>query len=86
DAAIAASPDPVIASTLSQAQSRIASALLAHNPSAAEAAAQTMRTMTIADPKLRMAVDGYAEAIIGISIRERQISDIDKEVLGTEGR
>ncbi len=76
----------MIASTLSQTQSRIASALLAHNPSAAEAAAQTMRTMTIADPKLRMAVDGYAQAIIGISIRERQISDIDKEVLGTEGR
>ena len=45
-----------------------------------------MRTMTIPDPKLRVAVDGYAEAIIGISIRERQISDIDKEVLGTEGR
>ena len=45
-----------------------------------------MRTMTISDPKLRTAVDGYAEAIIGISIRERQISDIDKEVLGTEGR
>ena len=86
DAAIAATPDPVIAATLSQTQSRIASALLAHNPSAAEAAAQTMRTMTIPDPKLRMAVDGYAEAIIGISIRERQISDIDKEVLGTEGR
>jgi CHASE3 domain sensor protein len=50
DAAIAASPDPVIASTLSQTQSRIASALLAHNPSAAEAAAQTMRTLTIPDP------------------------------------
>jgi len=33
-----------------------------------------------------MAVDDYAQAIIGISIRERQISDIDKEVLGTEGR
>src|ERR1700676_4919153 len=55
DAAIAESPDPVIASTLSQTQSRIASALLAHNPSAAEAAAQTMRTLTIPDPKLRMA-------------------------------
>src|SRR6201747_944278 len=86
DTAIAESPDPVIASTLSQTQSRIASALLAHNPSAAEAAAQTMRTMTISDPKLRAAVDGYAQAIVGISIRERQISDIDKEVLGTEGR
>ena len=44
-----------------------------------------MRSMTIADPKLRAAVDDYAEAIIGISIRERQISDIDKEVLGAEG-
>src|ERR1700710_1467560 len=59
DAAIADSPDPAIASTLSQTQSRIASALLAHNPSAAEAAAQTMRTLTISDPKLRAAVDGY---------------------------
>jgi PAS domain S-box-containing protein len=86
DAAISDSPDPVITSTLSQTQSRIASALLAHNPSAAEVAAQSMRTMEIADPRLRTAVNDYAEAIISISIRERQISDIDKEVLGAEGR
>ena len=37
-------------SALFQTQSRIASALLAHNPSAAEQAAQSMRSMTIADP------------------------------------
>jgi PAS domain S-box-containing protein len=86
DEAIADTPDPVIASTLFQAQSRIASALLAHNPSAAEQAAQSMRAMTIPDPKLRTAVNNYAEAIIAISIRERQIADIDKEVLGAEGR
>jgi PAS domain S-box-containing protein len=86
DNAVAESADPAIASTLSQTQSRIASALLAHNPSAAEQAAQSMRSMTISDPKLRMAVDGYAEAIVAISVRERQISDIDKEVLGAEGR
>jgi PAS domain S-box-containing protein len=86
DDAIAETSDHVGASTLSQAQSRIASALLAHNPSAAEQAAQGMRSMTIADPKLRAAVDGYAEAIIGISVSEWQISSIDKEVLGTEGR
>jgi PAS domain S-box-containing protein len=86
DNAVAESADPAIASTLSQTQSRIASALLAHNPSAAEHAAQSMRSMTISDPKLRMAVDGYAEAIVAISVRERQISDIDKEVLGAEGR
>jgi PAS domain S-box-containing protein len=85
-AAAADSPDPVISSTLSQTQSRVASALLAHNPSAVEQAAQSMRTLTIKDPKLRMAVDNYAEAIMSISIRERQISDIDKEVLGAEGR
>ena len=45
-----------------------------------------MRTLAIPDPRLRNAVDNYAEAIIAISIRERQIADIDKEVLGTEGR
>ena len=58
-------PIPRIASTLFQTQSRIASALLARNPSAAEQAAQSMRSMTITEPKLRAAVDDYAEAIIG---------------------
>ena len=86
DAAIAATADPHVASALFQSQSKIASALLARNPSAAEQTAQGMRSMTIAEPQLRAAVDAYAEAIIGISIRERQISDIDKEVLGAEGR
>jgi HAMP domain-containing protein len=86
DAAIADTPDPVIAATLFQTQSRIASALLAHNPSAAEQAAQSMRALAIANPRLRAAVDNYAEAIIAISVRERQIADIDKEVLGSEGR
>src|SRR5258706_1707419 len=86
DAAIAETPDPVIAATLFQTQSRIASALLAHNPSAAEQAAQSMRTLTISNPRLRTAVDNYAEAIIAISVRERQIADIDREVLGSEGR
>lgn len=86
DAAIADTPDPLIASALFQTQSRIASALLARNPSAAELAAESMRSMTITEPKLRAAVDGYADAIIAISRREAQISDIDKEVLGAEGR
>ena len=86
DAAIAATPDQVISSTLFQTQSRIASALLARNPAAAELAAQSMRSLAIPDRKLRSAVDDYADAIIAISIRERQIADIDKEVLGTEGR
>src|SRR5712671_348605 len=86
DAAISDSPDPVLTSSLFQSQSRIATALLAHNPSAAEVSAQDMRALPISEPKLREAVDGYADAIIAIAIRERQIADIDKEVLGTEGR
>jgi PAS domain S-box-containing protein len=86
DATISDNLEPVIAATLLQAQSRIAAALLAHNPAAAEDSAQSMRSLTIPNPKLRAAVDNYAEAIIGISVRERQIADIDKEVLGTEGR
>src|ERR1700754_1548625 len=45
DTAVAEAADPQAASTLSQTQSRIAAALLAHNPSAAEQAAQNMRSM-----------------------------------------
>ena len=86
DSAIAETPDPVIASTLFQAQSRIASALLARNPSAAELAARSMRALPIAETGLRAATDNYAAAIIAVSILERQIADIDKEVLGSEGR
>jgi PAS domain S-box-containing protein len=86
DAAVADSPDPILTSTLFQTQSRIASALLARNPAAAEVAAQSMRAQPISDPNMRRAVDDYADAIIAIAIRERQIADIDKEVLGTEGR
>ncbi|MDI4236881.1 PAS domain S-box protein [Bradyrhizobium sp. Arg237L] len=84
--AVAESSDPATASILLQTQGRIATALLAHNPSAAEQAAQSMRSMTIADPALRTAVNDYADAVVAISIRERQIADIDREVLGTEGR
>jgi len=85
DKAVVESNDATLANTLSQIQSRIATALLAHNTSAAEQAAQSMRAMTIADPALRSAVDNYAEAISAISVREGQIADIDREVLGAEG-
>src|SRR5256714_6694593 len=74
DAAVAEALDPAIASALLQSQSRIASALLAHNPSAAEHAAQSMRSLTIADPNLRAAVDAYALAIATISTRELPIT------------
>jgi PAS domain S-box-containing protein len=86
DKAIAETSDKAAATALFGAQSRIAAALLAHDPASAEQAAQSMRTLAIDEPNLRNAVDGYAEAIIALSTRERQIADLDRDVLGTEGR
>ena len=45
-----------------------------------------MRALAIDDPALRSAADAYADAIISISGTEGQIAELDKEVLGTEGR
>ncbi|MGE0289203.1 MAG: PAS domain S-box protein [Bradyrhizobium sp.] len=86
DAAIAESTDTAVNTELFRFHNRIATGLLARNPSAAEVAAQGILAMTIPDRKLREAANNYAEAAIAISIRERQIAEIDKEVLGTEGR
>jgi PAS domain S-box-containing protein len=86
EAAIAEVTDRAAANNLFQTQNRIAEALLAHDPMAAERFAQRMRSLTIDEPALRSAVDAYADAIISISSTESQIADLDKEVLGTEGR
>src|SRR5437763_281672 len=80
DAAVAGAADRELASRLSEAQSRIALGLLARNPSAAEHSAEGMRTMDIADAKLKSAVNDYADAIVAVAVRERQIADIDREV------
>jgi PAS domain S-box-containing protein len=84
--AVANSADQRTAAALFEAESRIASALLARSSSEAESAAQTIKTMTIPDNDLRRAVNDYADAIIGISMHESQIEEIDREVLGSEGR
>ncbi len=86
EAAIAEVTDRATANNLFQTQNRIAEALLAHNPAAAQRFAQRMRTLAIDEPALRSAVDAYADAINSISSTEGQIADLDKEVLGTEGR
>jgi len=86
EAAVAAAPDRAAATTLFRAQSQIALALLARDPVGAERSAEQMRAQPIAEPPLRAAVDSYADAIIAISKTESQIADLDKEVLGTEGR
>ena len=87
DAAIADSPDPVhhlrTCSSCRAASPRRCWRTILRPPRSPRRACAPM---AIPDPKLREAVDAYAEAIIGIAVRERQIADIDKEVLGTEGR
>jgi PAS domain S-box-containing protein len=84
--AIASLTDQAAARDLLRTQNQIAEALLAHNPAAAEQGAQSMRSVAIGEPELRAAVDGYADAIVAVSRTESQIADLDREVLGTEGR
>ena len=86
EAAIAEVPDRITARNLFRMQNQIAEALLAHDPAAAEQSAQRMRALAISEPGLRSAVDGYTDAIILIAATEAEIANIDREVLGTEGR
>jgi PAS domain S-box-containing protein len=84
--AVAEVPDRGTARSLFRMQNQIAEALLAHDPAAAEQSAERMRALAISEPALRSAVDAYADAIISVSGTEAQIAEIDKDVLGTEGR
>ena len=84
--AIAEVSDQATARNLFQAQNQIATALLAHDPAAAEQSAQSMRALAIDDAVLRAATNAYADAIISISGAEGQIARLDKEVLGAEGQ
>jgi PAS domain S-box-containing protein len=86
DRALAGTADRGTAATLYETQGRIAAALLAHDPAGAEQAAQSMRALPIEEGSLRSAVSAWADAIVSLSTRERQIADLDREVLGTEGR
>jgi PAS domain S-box-containing protein len=78
--------DAAAAKSMFRAQNEIAAALLARDPIGAEQAAQRMRALPITAPTLRAAADAYTDAIISISATEGEIADLDKEVLGTEGR
>ena len=85
ESAITEVPDRATARILFRGQNQIAEALLAHDPAAAEQAAQRMRAQSIDDPALRSVVDAYAGAIISIAATDTEIAKIDKDVLGTEG-
>src|SRR5258707_9378009 len=84
--AIAEVPARETARSLFRAQNQVAETLLAHDPVAAKQSAQRIRTLAVNPPALRSAVDAYADAIISVSETEAQIAEIDKDVLGIEGR
>ena len=86
EAAMTAVPDRANARAAFRAQNQISAALLAHDPAGAEQAARRMRALAIDDPALRSAIDAYADAIVAVAGTEDEIGQLDKEVLGTEGR
>jgi PAS domain S-box-containing protein len=86
EAAIAEVSDRNTARALFRLQNQINAALLARDPAAAEQSARGMRALQIDDTSLRRAADDYADGIIAIAGTEDNISRLDKEVLGTEGR
>ncbi|MET0723997.1 MAG: PAS domain S-box protein, partial [Tardiphaga sp.] len=86
EAAIGETPDRATARSLFRAQNQVNAALLARDPLNAELAAQRMRALPIDDPQLRLATDGYADGISAIAGTESEIADLDRDVLGAEGR
>jgi PAS domain S-box-containing protein len=84
--ALPAVPTPAGARSMFRVQNEIAAALLARDPVGAEQAAERMRALPIGDPVLRAAADAYANSVISIASTESEIADLDRDVLGTEGR
>ena len=86
EAAVVQAPDNLPALTLLRVQNRISSALLARDPAAASAAAQQVKTADVANPALRTAIDDYADGVTALAQTETEITALDRDVLGAEGR
>jgi PAS domain S-box-containing protein len=86
ETALSAVPEREIAKNLFRAQNQVNAALLARDPAGTEQAAQRMRAVPVEQPALRAAVHGYTDAVIAISGTEAEIADLDRDVLGKEGR
>jgi PAS domain S-box-containing protein len=84
--AISEAPDRAIARSLFRTQNEFTAALLANDYAAAKEAANKMRSVPIEDPSLRSAVDAYAGALTSTAGTESEIAELDKDVLGAEGR
>ena len=79
-------PDRAAAANLYRERSRITAALLANDPTGAEQAAQSLRALLLDSPGARSAVQDYTDAIVSLASLDREIAELDKEVLGAEGR
>ena len=86
ESAVAIAADEERAQAFFRAQNGITGALLAHDPAEAEKIARSMRELPADDPTLRAATNDYADSIILLAGTESDIAELDKEVLGTEGR
>jgi PAS domain S-box-containing protein len=86
ETAIGQIADRSLARALFLAHNQITSALLAHDPIGAVQSAERMRALSIDDPAMREATNGYADAVIAIAATEGEIAKLDQDVLGAEGR
>lgn len=86
EAALDAIPDRAAAANLYRERSRITASLLANDPAGAEQAAQALRALPLDGPGLRTAVQDYTDAILSLASLDREIAELDKQVLGAEGR
>jgi PAS domain S-box-containing protein len=86
DRALAQSADRPVTRELFVAQGALAAALLAHDTAAAADAAQRLRQPATDDRELRLAATAYADAIGALTAVESELGELDRDVLGEQGR
>jgi PAS domain S-box-containing protein len=86
ETAVAGLADRKLAGELNAAQTGIAAALLSRDLKGAGEAARQMRALPIADPAAAAAVRDYADVIAATAAAEQELGELDRDVLGTEGR
>jgi PAS domain S-box-containing protein len=86
EAALDGMTDRAVAANLYRERSRITAALLANDPAGAEQAAQSLRGSLLDSPGPRAAVQDYTDAIVSLASLDREIAELDKQVLGAEGQ
>lgn len=84
--ALAQTQDRLVARRLFVAQGELAAALLARDAAATADAAQQLRQPATEDRELRGAATVYADAIGAIAAVESELGELDRDVLGEQGR